>query len=134
MTKVSAIGESVMNIISTLSFLLESGNITQINLAICYGEHQNIDLTINDKGIISTDYLKYIGNLTEDDYELSESKLLLIIYLVILPIIFNFYKEEIDAGEWNTNKNIEFLSNVARKLSQTVDRKIEDMKALKQTQ
>lgn len=134
LTKVSAIGESVMNIISTLSFLLESGNITQINLAICYGEHQNIDLTINDKGIISTDYLKYIGNLTEDDYELSESKLLLIIYLVILPIIFNFYKEEIDAGEWNTNKNIEFLSNVARKLSQTVDRKIEDMKALKQTQ
>lgn len=132
LTKVSATGESVMNIISTLSFLLESGNITQINLAICYGDHQNIDLTINHKGIISTEYSKYVGNLTDENYEVSYCKLLLIIYLEILPIFFNFYKQEIEDAEWNTNKNIDFLNNVAQKLSESVEKKIKDMKEFKQ--
>ncbi|MGL5983329.1 MAG: hypothetical protein ACRCZR_08375 [Cetobacterium sp.] len=127
LTKVSATGESVMNIISTLSFLLESGSITQINLAISYADHQNIDLTINDKGIISTDYLKYTGILTSEDSEISNCKLLLIIYLEILPIFFNFYKQEVEDGEWNTNQNIEFLKNVAKELSENVNKKIKDM-------
>lgn len=128
LTKVSASGESVMNITSTLSFLLESGNITQINLAIGYGNHQNIDLTINDKGIISTDYLKYAGELTQETPETALCKLLLIIYLEIIPLLYNYYHQEIEDDEWNNDKTIDFLNEVAQELTDSVNKKREEMK------
>lgn len=43
-TKVSASDESVMNIISTVSFLLESKWLKQIKVDLRYEEHENISL------------------------------------------------------------------------------------------
>lgn len=51
-TQVSASGEAVMNIISTLSFLLESRNLNQIKLDLKYTEHSNISLGLQ-KGIVN---------------------------------------------------------------------------------
>ncbi|RUT61094.1 hypothetical protein C1149_19840 [Clostridium botulinum] len=62
LTKVSASGESVMKIISTLSFLLESRNINQIRINIDYGNNRGIviELNINNSIRINTDI--YIGD------------------------------------------------------------------------
>ena len=40
LTTISAEGESVMNIISTLSFLIESKNLNQINIDFAYRTHK----------------------------------------------------------------------------------------------
>lgn len=127
LNRVSASGETVMNIISTFSFLLERGNITQISLDIAYGGHQNIDLSINNSGVISTEYSKYIGDLTQEDAESALCKVLLTIYLEIIPIIFNYHDQEVVDDEWNDEKNIEFLRDTAKKLSEAVQTKIDDM-------
>ncbi len=50
-TKVSATGESVMNLISTLSFLLESRRLNQIKLELSYAEHENISLILKKDSV-----------------------------------------------------------------------------------
>ena len=45
-TKVSATGESVMNLISTLSFLLESNSLNKIQIDMSGTEHENISLIL----------------------------------------------------------------------------------------
>ncbi len=124
LTKVSASGESVINIISTLSFLLESKNLNQIKIDLEYRKHSNIELVLTNKGIISTDLDKYNG----EDEELSTDELLskvyLVIYIEILPILLQAYNSDIENNEWDSNKNIEFLKKVAEDLSDKVDKRI----------
>ena len=47
LTKISTEGESVMNIISTLSFLIESKNLNQIDIDFDYKEHTRISVRLN---------------------------------------------------------------------------------------
>lgn len=63
-TQVTASGEAVMNIISTLAFLLESRNFNQIKLDLNYTDHSNVSLALQ-KGTVNVlmniqGYLKMI--------------------------------------------------------------------------
>ncbi len=125
LTKVSASGESVMNIISTLSFLLESKKLNQIKLDLEYGCHDNIELLLKNNGVISTDISKYQGEFEEESRESLQVILYLVIYLEILPILLQAYRSDRENGDWNSKKNIEFLNNVASDLSEKVKRRVE---------
>ena len=61
LTKVSASGETVMNIISTLSFLLESKRLYQIKINLGYGCHDNIELQLINNGAVVTEIKEYQG-------------------------------------------------------------------------
>lgn len=128
LTTVTAAGETVMNIISTLSFLLESKNLKQIKLDIEYRNHNNIELTLNNNSIISTDCRNYIGEYEVAGInDLCIAKLYLIIYLEILPLIIQTYQNELDNGEWNVQRNIDFLRDVAEELTEKVDLRLENL-------
>lgn len=130
LTKVSANGESVMNIISTLSFLLESKNLHQITLDLNYSEHENIELILTNKGnngTISTVIEQYQGSLEEDDEKLLLPKLILLIYLEIIPILVQAYHSDLENGIWSENENIVFLNEVAAELSEKVQKRIESL-------
>lgn len=124
LNKVSATGESVINIISTLSFLLESKNLNQIKLDLEYRNHENIELVLTNNGTVSTALEKYQGEYEELDVDEVISKLYLLIYIEILPILVQAYKADIDNDKWNSEKNIEFLKMVATDLSQKVETRI----------
>lgn len=129
LTKVSADGESVMNIISTLSFLLESKNLNQIKIDIQYEKHQSIELVLSNKQTISSAVENYIGAL--DALENKESiltQLLLIIYIEILPIIVQAYRNDFVNELWSDEKNIDFLTRVADDLSEKVRVKVEALR------
>ena len=99
LTKVSAVGESVMNIISTLSFLLESQNLNQITLDIAYREHSNIEVTLSNKNTVAISPDSYLGVECDDWYDLI-AKILLTLYTEILPIMIQCYQSEIDSNFW----------------------------------
>ncbi len=65
LAKVSMSGESVMNIISALSFLIESRNLNQITIALSYRNHLNIEISLNNKNTIGFDEDKYLGELVQ---------------------------------------------------------------------
>lgn len=125
LNKVSATGESVINIISTLSFLLESKNLNQIKLDLEYRNHENIQLVLTNNGTITTALEKYQGEYEELDEDELLAKLYLLIYIEILPMLVQAYRADIDNDNWNSEKNIEFLKMVAADLSQKVETRIE---------
>lgn len=134
LTKVSATGESVMNIISTLSFLLESKNLNQIKLNLSYNSNQNIELILNNKGsngTIATTLEEYQGSLDdEQNMNLLLPNLYLLIYLEIIPILIQAYRNDVENDIWNSNVNIDFLSEVADELSEKVKKRIENLKSM----
>lgn len=129
LTKVSADGESVMNIISTLSFFLESQNLKQIKIDIAYDAHNNIELVLTNRPTVATSMENYMGDLgTLDNKDLAIAQLLLIIYIEVLPSIIQAYESEISLGLWDNDKNIDFLKRVADDLQRKVEEKIKMLK------
>ena len=125
LTKVSAVGESVMNIISTLSFLLES-HLNQITLDLSYREHSNIEVTLGIKNTVAILPDSYLGVECGDRYDLI-ARILLTLYIEILPIMIQRYQSEIESGLWGQGKCVEFLRQVANDLSEKVAKRVSDL-------
>lgn len=129
LTTISAEGESVMNIISTLSFLIESKNLNRINIDLAYKNHTNIGVTLNNRSTIFVQENRYIGELLQGSTEYERiSKIILILYIEILPIIIQNYQNDVDSDLWNQEKCIEFLQQVANDLSSKVESRINELK------
>lgn len=132
-TKVTATGESVMNIISTLSFLLESNNLNQVKVDLNYSKHSNITLTLQ-KDTVCIDPNSYCGIFeTDETSEETISKLYLMVYLEILAQLRQEYYNDIDNEYWNTNVHSDVLQQVGKKLSEKIDEKTQAIKNKKQT-
>lgn len=125
-TKVSADDESVMNIISTLSFLLESRRLNQIKLELSYAKHENISLILN-KETVSIDFRAYQGNFEKESDDSIIAKIYLLVYLEILPILEQEYESNKDNKDWNQNAYIEFMNRVAENLTEKVKDKISSL-------
>jgi len=132
---VSANGDTIMNILSTLSFLLESNLMKQIKFNVEYDEHNNIGLVLS-KGVIGTSVKSYSGIFEDDDYSsltkedsdsIIEAKIYLVCYLIILPEIIQTYDVAIDENEWNSEKHKEFLKNVANDLQEKINHRVKDI-------
>ncbi|MBF1275530.1 hypothetical protein [Parvimonas micra] len=134
LTKVSANGESVMNIISTLSFFLESRNLNQITLDMEYFKHQSITLVLTNKGFSGTVSIyedKYQGIFEEEiDKNIILPKLTLLVYLEILPILIQAYNNDIENEVWSREENINFLKKVAKELSEKVKNRVEFLETM----
>lgn len=125
-TKVSASGEAVMNIISALSFLLESKRLKQIKLDLQYGKHENLSLILKNESIM-LDRKSYQGTFEQDDQDECLAKLYLVVYLEVLPIIEQEYQSNIDNDVWNKRVYIDFMKTVATTISERIDEKIKKM-------
>ena len=128
LTTISAEGESVMNIISTLSFLIESKNLHQISIDFSYRKHTNVGITLNNRESIFVWEERYTGELLQSGFYERISKIILLLYTEVIPIITQNYQDDEDSNAWNQSKCIEFLQNVANELSEKVKSRIEDLK------
>ena len=122
-TKDSATGESVMNIISTLSFLLESRRLNKIKLELNYADHENISLILK-KDCVAIDFKPYQGVYDQDPPDSITAKLYLLVYLEILPIIEQEYQSNVADDVWSNIAYINFMNNVAQNLTEKITAKI----------
>lgn len=127
LTKISAEGESVMNIISTLSFLIESTNLSQINIELAYKDYSNINITLNNKNTIVIDFDRCTRKLVNDDMDNSDVEILIILYTEILPIIKQNYQNDIEAELWSHHKFIEFIEEVRKALEKKISNRINEL-------
>lgn len=129
LTTISAEGESVINIISTLSFLIESKKLNQINIDFAYRTHTNIDVTLNNKNTVFVSENRYTGELLQNNtYYERVAKIILLLFTEVIPIIIQNYQNDVDLNMWNQSKCIEFLQNVADELFKKVENRIKDLK------
>lgn len=121
-TKVSASGESVMNIISTLSFFLESRKLKQIRLELKYKTHEKIELILKN-GTLEVDFKSYLGSYDVDQIDERIAKLYLMAYIEIVPILIQEYQTDIENDLWNKDRYVEFMNNVADTLKEKIEEK-----------
>lgn len=121
-TKVSASGESVMNIISTLSFFLESRRLKQIKVDLKYKTHERIELILKN-GTLEVDLKSYLGSFEQDSAEEQIAKLYLMSYIEVLPILIQEYKTDIENDLWNKDCYVKFMNNVSNKLKEKIEAK-----------
>lgn len=120
LTKVSARGESVMNLISTLSFLLESNKLNQIKLDISSSDHLKIEIHLNKIGTIATNDQRYLGAYADLDRDLRKAKMYLLIYLEIMPALLQSKRDD----DWKRESHIEFMRTVAEDLTNKINEKV----------
>lgn len=125
-TTVSATGESVMNIISTLSFLLESKRFNQIKLELSCAGHENISLILK-KETVSVDIKLYQGVYEKESEDSLTAKLYLLVYLEILPILEQEYQSSKLNNSWGDDVYIQFMKNVAQNLEDKISEKIKSL-------
>lgn len=129
LTTISAVGESVMNIISTLSFLIESKNLNQIIIGLSYKRHTNLEIKLNNKSTVEFYEKEYAGELLQDYiFDSVRGEIILTLYMEVLPIIIQNYQSDIDAHLWSQEKCIHFLTQVAEDLDIRVKNRINDLK------
>ena len=127
-TKVSASGESVMNIISTLSFFLESRKLKQIKLDLKYKTHERIELILKN-GTLEVDLKSYLGSYDEDQTDERIAKLYLMAYIEIVPILIQEYRTDIENDLWNKECYVKFMNNVADTLKVKIEEKTKAINA-----
>lgn len=125
-TKITASGESVMNIISTLAFLLESSHFNKIIIDLSYKEHDNITLILKD-GTIEIAIKNYIGTYDNDDYWDKIAKLYLLCYIEILPFLLQEYASDRENESWNNEKYNKFILDVSDKITERVKHKQQEI-------
>ena len=127
-TKVSATGESVMNLISTLSFLLESNSLNKIQIDMSGTEHENISLILQS-GTVSTETKLYQGKYELDNENEMIAELYLMIYLEVIPNLLQEYISDMENDIWNQEQYCAFLTDVATDLQGRIKGKIDTLHA-----
>lgn len=95
-TKLSASGESVINVISALSFFLESRQLNKVSIELSYGSHTKIDVSIR-RDVLDVDLLSYIGDFDNDEPDEMKAKLNLLVFLEIIPLLIQEYQTDVTA-------------------------------------
>lgn len=119
---VTSQGNTVLNLISTLSFVLEKGKIKQLVLCVSYGEHENIEIRLETNGAIGIgDIKEYDGIFEKDEINLRKSKVLLLIYNEILPMITDYYNTDIKDKKWDSKTKVAFLQEIKEEITDRIE-------------
>lgn len=121
-TKVTASGESVMNIISTLSFFLESRKLKQIKVELKYKNHERIELILKSN-TVEIDEKSYRGEFEAEEVDKKLAKLYLMGYVELLPILIQEYQTDIENEAWNKDAYVRFMNNVSDQLKEMIQAK-----------
>ncbi|MGG5306924.1 hypothetical protein IGK38_001589 [Enterococcus pernyi] len=124
----SAHGDTVLKLISTLSFILESNLLKQILLRLEYTGHENMELKLNDKGVVSVDIDSYSGNYEDLEENKKKAQLLLLVYLDILPKLLKVYYDEKTDGNWNVVEKNNFFELIENSLFDRLKERKEQVK------
>lgn len=118
--KLSADGTTISKLISTLSLLLEVKELQQVRLDTSMLQHESINISLNDSGLISIDSTDYVGILENEPNQEKQTRLLLHVYLVVLPVILNEYTDASDE-DWGAEEISNFMKKIKEQLVNKID-------------
>lgn len=119
--KLSAQGDTMMNLLSTLTFILESSYLKQLVIRLEYGIHENIEIRMNDKKVVSINKEAYVGVYEEMDENQVLCQLTLLTYLDIIPKLIQAFAIEKEEDLWNNEVKKNFFDVVQNKLMARLD-------------
>lgn len=117
----SATGSSIMKLSSTLSLILESDYLDQVQLSICLENHEKVILKLQTDGVVAINKSDYIGNFEHDSKDKLTAELVLLAYHVIQPIIFEAFNFEIQKDLWNKQCAQSFVEEIKKQLTDGIN-------------
>ncbi|MDY2528760.1 hypothetical protein SOP56_02665 [Weissella confusa] len=118
--KLSADGTTISKLISTLSLLLEIKELQQVRLDTRMVDHESINIVLHNDGLIGVESTNYVGTFEDEPNDEKQTKLLLHIYLVVLPVILSEYNDASDEN-WGPEEISEFMNHIKEQLSEKID-------------
>lgn len=118
--KLSADGTTISKLISTLSLLLEIKELQQVRLDTRMVDHESINIVLHNDGLIGVESTNYVGAFEDEPNDEKQTKLLLHIYLVVLPVILSEYNDASDEN-WGPKEISEFMNHIKEQLSEKID-------------
>lgn len=117
----SGSGNEVINLLSSLSFLIEMEVMTEIEVRIlCGSETFEIRLySINSQLDILVE--NFVGEYMMLPSEEKNPRILLNAFIDIIPSIMNAYNEEVDNGNWTRNSKREFTLGLVDSVKEKLD-------------
>lgn len=114
--KLSAQGNTMMNLLSTLTFILESSFLKQLVIRLEYREHENIEIRMNNKKVVSINKEVYTGIYEDLDDVRVLCQLTLLTYQDIIPKLIQAFAFEKEDNLWNTEVKKAFFDEVQKEL------------------
>lgn len=117
----SGSGNEVMNLLSSLSFLIEMDTMTEISTRLEYG-NDTIEIQFySKKSQLDINLVSYVGDymLLPDDSK--NPKVLLTSFIEVIPSIINAYNEDIKTKSWDKAKRKEFILGIADSVKDRLD-------------
>ncbi|MBJ7678374.1 hypothetical protein HAU87_08930 [Weissella confusa] len=118
--KLSADGTTISKLISTLSLLLEIKELQQVRLDTRMVEHESINIVLHNDGLIGVEFTNYAGVFEDRPIDEKQTKLLLHVYLVVLPVILSEYTDASDEN-WGPKEISGFMNRIKDQLSDKID-------------
>lgn len=122
--QIEAKGETVLKLLSTLSFILESSAYKSADIQLTYGPYNNLIIRLFCATRISFDTSRYSGKYEGmGEYECND-RLSILIYTELLPMLLKYYNQEVKSNAWTKDKKVEFLQKIAEDVKEKITQKI----------
>ncbi|MEB6248845.1 hypothetical protein MXM23_11420 [Mammaliicoccus sciuri] len=122
-SRITTDGDTVMNLISSIAFLLESKKLTSIKLKVRYNNHQKLVFKLHTNGSINIDIDEYNGDFRSLEEDEKTAKILLLIYLEIMPLLSEWYEEDKSVNNWGGIVYNQFLDKLITDIKEKVNQK-----------
>lgn len=116
---ISGSGNGVINLVSTLTFLLESPNLKMIKVRV--NMDSNVyEIMLNTNGMVDVDVNKYTGDYLLEAGKDRDPKIILESMLSIIPTLLDSYDNDILGKVWNSDIRKEFSTNLVETINEKV--------------
>ncbi|WP_214803727.1 hypothetical protein [Exiguobacterium sp. s194] len=122
LNKLTATGSSVLNLVSTLALLLESHLIEQTKIRLEYTNHNNLEIGLNNKGVIDIDFRSYIGQHNDNNEVEKTAKIVLLAYLEVIPALIDQLEKDQRLNKWNHLEKSTFLTNIEKEIGERINK------------
>lgn len=122
--QIEAKGETVLKLLSTLSFILESSVYKSADIQLTYGPYNNLIIRLFCTARVSFNTSRYSGEYEGmGEYECND-RLSILIYTELLPMLLKYYNQEVKNNAWTNDKKVDFLQKVAEDVKEKINQKI----------
>ena len=121
-SQLRADGDTVMKLMSSLTFLLESKEMVFIKLKISTTNHRSIVFKLDLNGSVNIEIDNYKGEFKKIyNGDSVIYNLFLLVYLEILPTLNKWYSKEKNDLRWSDSKYNNFLNTLSKDVKKKID-------------
>lgn len=116
MATISGTGRRVINLLTTLLFLFENKDISKVELTMDYRD-EKFKIMMGENSFIDVDFKScLINDIVGMDEEVN-SKILLKIFIEVLPLYIHSFSNHIDKREWNAIIRKRFFKGIGKDIT-----------------